>query len=122
VFINPVLSDRKGMVESEEGCLSLPGVYAQVKRPEQVVLNAFDLGGEEVNLELDGLFARVVQHEVDHLNGILFIDRLSPTGELSVKEAIEDFEAQFAGQRQRGEIPDDEAIARRLAELERLRT
>jgi peptide deformylase len=122
VFINPVLSDRKGMVEGEEGCLSLPGVYGQVKRSEQVSLNAFDLAGEEVNLPLAGLFARVVQHEVDHLNGILFIDRLTPTGELAVKEALEDFEVQFAGERERGEIPDDASIARRLAELERLRT
>lgn len=122
VFINPVLSDRKGMVEGEEGCLSLPGVYADVKRSAEVVLNAFDLAGEEVSLPLEGLLARVVQHEIDHLNGILFIDRLSPTGELAVKQALEDFETQFTGQRQRGEIPDDAAIARRLAELEQLRT
>jgi peptide deformylase len=122
VFINPVLSDRKGMVEGEEGCLSLPSVYGQVKRSEEVVLNAYDLAGQEMTLPLEGLFARVVQHEVDHLNGILFIDRLSPTGELAVKEALEDFETQFLGQRERGEIPDDAAISRRLAELEQLRT
>lgn len=121
VFVNPVLSGRKGMAEAEEGCLSLPSLYGQVKRPERVVLNAFDLAGEEVTLELEGLFARVVQHEVDHLDGILFIDRLSPTGELAVKEALEDFEAQFAGQRQRGEIPDNATIAKRLKELEELR-
>jgi peptide deformylase len=122
VFINPVLSERKGTIEAEEGCLSLPGVYGQVKRPEHVLLNAFDLGGEEVTMELEGLFARAVQHEIDHLDGILFIDRLSPTGVMAVKEAIDDFETQFAGQRQRGEIPDDAAIARRLVELEKLRT
>ncbi len=86
VFLNPVIMGRKGgMAESEEGCLSLPGLYAQVKRPEKVVLNAFNLAGEEVNLDLEGLFARAVQHEIDHLDGILFIDRLSPTGELAVK-------------------------------------
>lgn len=122
VFINPVLSERKGMIEGEEGCLSLPGVYGQVKRSEEVMLNAYNLAGEEVNLKLENLFARVVQHEVDHLDGILFIDRLSPTGELAVKEALADFETQFAGQRGRGEIPDDKTIARRLAELEELRT
>jgi peptide deformylase len=105
VFLNPVITGRKGMAEGEEGCLSIPGVYGQVKRPEQVHLNAFTLAGEEVNLDLEGLFARVVQHETDHLNGILFIDRLSPTGELAVKEALA-----------------DAAIARRLAELEKLRT
>jgi peptide deformylase len=122
VFLNPVLTDRKGMIEAEEGCLSLPGLYAQVKRPERVVLQAYNLAGEEVNIPLEDLFARAVQHEIDHLDGILFIDRLSPTGELAVKEALDDFEIQFAGQRQRGEIPDDAAIARRLAELEQLRT
>jgi len=122
VFLNPVLSSRKGMIEAEEGCLSLPSLYGQVRRPERVVLNAFDLAGEELTMELDGLFARAVQHEIDHLDGILFIDRLSPTGEIAVKEALADFETQFAGQRQRGEIPDDETIANRLAELERLRT
>lgn len=122
VFLNPVLTGRKGMIEAEEGCLSVPSVYGQVRRPERVVLNAFDLAGEEVTLELEDLFARAVQHEIDHLDGILFIDRLSPTGELAVKEALADFETQFAGQRARGEIPDDATIARRLTELEKLRT
>ena len=122
VFLNPVLTGRKGMIEAEEGCLSVPSVYGQVRRPERVVLNAFDLAGEEVTMELEGLFARTVQHEIDHLDGILFIDRLSPTGELAVKEALADFEAQFAGQRTRGEIPDDATIASRLTELEKLRT
>ena len=122
VFLNPVLTSRKGNAEAEEGCLSLPGLYADVKRPERVVLNAYDLGGQEINMELDGLFARVVQHEIDHLDGILFIDRLSPTAELAAKETLAEFEVQFAGQRERHEIPDDEAIAKRLAELEKLRT
>jgi peptide deformylase len=121
-FINPVLTDRKGMSEAEEGCLSLPGLYADVKRPERVVLNAYTLGGQEVTLELDGLFARAVQHEIDHLDGVLFIDRLSPTGELAARDALLDFEQQYAGQRERGELPDEATIKRRLAELEKLRT
>ena len=121
-FLNPVLTSRKGMAEAEEGCLSLPGLYGGVKRPERVVLNAFNLAGEEMTMELEGLFARAVQHEMDHLDGVLFVDRLSPTGELAVKQALADFEAQFAGQRTRGEVPDDAAIARRLAELEAMRT
>ena len=79
VFINPVLRSHKGIAEAEEGCLSLPGLYGDVRRPEHVVLNAYNLPGQEVTLELDGLFARAVQHEVDHLDGVLFIDRLSPT-------------------------------------------
>jgi peptide deformylase len=122
VFLNPVITGRKGTAEGEEGCLSLPGLYAQVKRPERVSLNAYNLAGEEINLDLDGLFARAVQHEIDHLDGVLFIDRLSPTAALEVREALDDFANEFLNQRERGELPDDEAIARRLAELEQLRT
>ena len=122
VFLNPVITSRKGNAEGEEGCLSIPGLYAQIKRPERVVLNAYNLAGEELNLELDGLFAKAVQHELDHLDGVLFIDRLSPTGAIELREALQDFEAEFTAQRERGEIPDDESIAQRLAELEKLRT
>lgn len=122
VFLNPVLTSRKGNTEAEEGCLSLPGLYADVKRPERVVLNAYSLEGQEINMELDGLFARAVQHEIDHLDGILFIDRLSPTAGMAVGDIVREFEVQYAGQLERQEIPDDEAIARRLAELEKLRT
>ncbi len=122
VFINPVLRSPHGMVEAEEGCLSLPGLYGDVRRPERVVLNAFNLSGEELTLSLDGLFARAVQHEVDHLDGILFIDRLTSTGLLDAKPTLIDFEEQFLGQRERGEIPDEATIAARRAELEQLRT
>jgi peptide deformylase len=122
VFLNPVLTSRKGNAEAEEGCLSLPGLYADVKRPERVTLNAYDMAGQEINLELEGLFARAVQHEIDHLDGILFIDRLSPTGEITAKEALDEFALEFAGRRERGEIPSDDAIAQRIAELEKLRT
>jgi peptide deformylase len=102
--------------------LSIPGVYADVMRSERVALNAYDLAGRELNMELDGLFARAVQHEIDHLDGILFIDRLSQTGAMTIADKLEDFDARFAGMRERGEIPDDAAIKRRLDELERLRT
>jgi peptide deformylase len=121
VFLNPVITSRKGMAEAEEGCLSIPGLYANVKRPERVTINAYNMAGEELNMDLDGLFARAVQHEIDHLDGVLFTDRLSPTTEMDVREALLDFEDEFFGQRERGEIPDDAAIARRLSELEQLR-
>ncbi|HUY88898.1 MAG TPA: peptide deformylase [Pirellulales bacterium] len=122
VFINPLLSQPKGTAEAEEGCLSLPGLYAQVRRPERIKINAYNLAGLEVTYELDDLFARVVQHETDHLDGVLFIDRLSSTARLAVQEALDEFEELFAGQRQRGEIPGDEFILSRLAELEQART
>ncbi len=123
VFINPVISGRSGKrVEKEEGCLSFPEIYAPVKRAENVVLSAYDLSGEEVNYSLDGFFARAVQHEYDHLEGVLLIDRLSPSGLLSVKQALQDLELEFQGDRDRGIIPPDPQIAARLAELELLRT
>lgn len=122
VFINPVITHRKGSAQREEGCLSLPELFAEVTRPEKVKVNAFDLSGNELSLELDGLFARAFQHEVDHLDGVLFIDRLSETSLADVKEPIADFEAEFRSRRELGEIADDEAIAARLAELEKLRT
>jgi peptide deformylase len=121
-FVNPMLSRRKGLDEAEEGCLSLPGLYGYVKRPAEVVLDAFSLDGKPIHLELNGLFARVVQHETDHLDGRLFIDRLNTTGALGARPILEEFELAYAGQRERGEIPGDEAIAARLAELESLRT
>lgn len=122
VFINPVLSQPKGAAEAEEGCLSLPGLYADVRRYERIHLNAYTLAGEEVSLPLEGLMARVAQHETDHLEGVLFIDRLTTTGRMALREELEEFEIQFAERRERGEIPDDQIIAARLAELEALRT
>jgi peptide deformylase len=75
-----------------------------------------------VKCDLDGLLARAVQHEYDHLDGVLFIDRLTPSGLLSVKQALLDLERQFEGDRQRGVVPDDQQIVSKLAELEQLRT
>ena len=122
VFINPVLGKHKGMEEEEEGCLSLPGLYAPVRRPDKVTITGYNLAGEQVTQNASGLFARVVQHESDHLDGILIIDRLTPTGRMAVKELLAEFETEFNQRRDRGEIPDDRSISARLAELEGLRT
>ena len=122
MFINPVISRRRGTAEGEEGCLSFPEIYAPVKRAEKIVISAYNLAGEPISSELGGMFARAVQHEYDHLDGILFIDRLSPTAFSAVKDALEELENEFQGDRHRGVIPDDHQIATRLAELESLRT
>lgn len=119
VFINPVISNPKGSDESEEGCLSLPGLYGQVKRPKQVKLNAYNLQGEEIVTEVDGLMARVLQHELDHLDGVIFPDRMSETGRMEIVDELEDFELDFKSRRSTGEIPSDEKIATRLAEIEK---
>ncbi len=73
---NPVLRDEWGEQVDEEGCLSLPGLYFPVRRAQKVWAEGFDLDGDEVTIEAEDLLARVLQHEVDHLGGVLFIDRL----------------------------------------------
>ena len=118
VFLNPVITRPKGLEQSEEGCLSLPDLHGQVTRPKKIHLNAFGLDGQEINATLDGLFARVVQHETDHLDGVLFVDRLSEPARLEVADVLHEFETVFDGRRAAGWIPSDEAIARRLSEWE----
>lgn len=78
VFVNPVIISKDGENEMEEGCLSFPGIYQKITRPENVVVRATDLDGNEFELKATGLAARAVQHESDHLEGTLFIDHLSP--------------------------------------------
>lgn len=77
-MVNPVLRDPVGRDTAEEGCLSIPELYADVTRPEGITLDALDRNGEPFTLVATGLLARAIQHEVDHLDGILFIDHLSP--------------------------------------------
>ena len=76
VMINPEFVERDGMQLEEEGCLSLPGFTATVARPQRVVVKGLNRQGDEHQLEGTGLMARALQHEVDHLNGCLFVDRL----------------------------------------------
>lgn len=76
VLVNPVISGAEGRSRAEEGCLSIPDAYGEVMRPERLVLEAQDQDGKPYRREVSGLLARAVQHEVDHLDGILFIDHL----------------------------------------------
>ncbi len=74
-LINPRILRESGTSTDIEGCLSIPGIYGEVDRAEQVTVTARDPEGREISLELEGLLARILQHEIDHLNGTLFIDR-----------------------------------------------
>jgi peptide deformylase len=118
VFVNPVLSSPKGCHEAEEGCLSIVGVNAQVARPETIHISAYDLSGREINQTVNGLLAKAIQHEADHLEGILFIDRISESSKRQIDGELEEFEIDFDNQRSTGEIPDDAAIFKRLADIE----
>ncbi len=77
VMVNPRVVAHSGSAGAEEGCLSIPEAFAEVTRPERITLEAHDEHGAPFRLELEGLAARAVQHEVDHLDGVLFIDHLS---------------------------------------------
>jgi peptide deformylase len=122
VFINPVISRRRGSAENEEGCLSFPNIWAPVRRTEKLHLSAFDLAGKPVELDLSGMFARAVQHEYDHLDGIQFIDRLTPIALGQVQGALDKLIKEYQDQRAAGTMPDDNTIMAELAKLESLRT
>jgi peptide deformylase len=77
VFINPELVAASGDADIEEGCLSVPGVYERVRRAERVTVRALDAAGEPFTLEADGLLAVCIQHEMDHLEGKVFVEKLS---------------------------------------------
>jgi peptide deformylase len=117
VFINPSLSRPRGNAVQEEGCLSLPGLRMDVRRPEQIVVKAWSLEGEPFEEDLDGLLARVVQHEFDHLEGRLFTDRLPDAAALEARRSLDTFREVFAGKQSRGELPIDAEL---LAQLDRL--
>ena len=118
VFINPVISRPKDPDEKEEGCLSLPGVYAQVRRPASIHVTALNLAGETVEGEFGGLLARAIQHETDHLDGILFIDRLVDLTKKQLQDDLDRFQKKYDLNRTENNIPSDEIIFKRLADME----
>ena len=88
-LINPIVTGRGGSVVDEEGCLSLPGIFGDVERSKWVTVQATDEDGKPIDFEAQGLLARVVQHEMDHLDGVLFIDHLSPVARDRIKKKIQ---------------------------------
>jgi peptide deformylase len=76
VIVNPVISEARGEWVYEEGCLSVPGLYWEIVRPKEIHLTGYDLDGNEISLEADELLARLFQHELDHLDGVMLIDHL----------------------------------------------
>jgi peptide deformylase len=98
-LVNPTIESRSGNQPSEEGCLSIPGIVEEVARAQRIQIRALDEKGAPVTVEADGYLARALQHEVDHLDGVLFVDRL---GVLKKQFLRRDLEALA-----RGELPDD---------------
>ena len=119
VAINPVIIERKnGTEEASEGCLSFPELYQKVRRSKTVVVRAYDLEGKLYEMTAHDLAARLWQHEIDHLHGVLYIDKMGLLGKLAAQPYLDDFEAKYRRAQQRGEIPPDAEIEKSLTELE----
>lgn len=88
-FINPEIIERDGIHENEEGCLSFPNVYAKVERAGKIKVRALDKNGDTFEREAEGLLAICIQHEMDHLNGKLFVDYLSPLKRDRIRKKLE---------------------------------
>ena len=78
VILNPTITESDGEWVYDEGCLSIPGLYVEMLRPKEILLEAVDLGGNTIQIEADELLARLFQHELDHLNGVLMFERMTP--------------------------------------------
>ena len=117
VYINPVIVERKGVQEGDEGCLSFPGLYQKVRRAKTVKVQAYDLQGNLVEVVAHDLEARAWQHEIDHLQGMLYIDKFGPIAKLSARGSMREFERKFKDAQEKGEIPPNIEIERILAEL-----
>jgi peptide deformylase len=118
VYINPTIVERKGTQEGDEGCLSFPGLFQKVRRAKTVKVQAYNIKGEAIELTAHDLEARAWQHELDHLNGVLFIDKMGPIAKLCARGDVKNFEREFRKAQEKGEIPPEAEIEKLLAALE----
>ena len=95
-YVNPELSEAEGSEESEEGCLSLPGLNVRVIRDKTMRIRAKDLDGNDIDQVQTGYIARVWQHEFDHLNGTLITDRMGPVAKMAARKILRELEEQYA--------------------------
>jgi peptide deformylase len=95
IYVNPILSDADGEEEGEEGCLSLPNITAKVWRSKILRLQAQDLEGKPIEETADGYIARIWQHETDHLNGTLILDRMGPVARLACRRVLKELQQKW---------------------------
>ena len=114
VFINPEIVKRHSSIVEEEGCLSFPGLYAKVQRAKRIRVRAFDLDGNEVELDAEDLLSRAIQHETDHVLGRLFIDYFDAPTKVATAPRVREIELAFRRAQTEGEYPSDEEIVRQL--------
>ena len=110
VFINPEILSREGEQEREEGCLSVPGIYEPVMRANHIHVRAFDRDGKPTELKTEGLLATCIQHEIDHLDGKIFVDYLSRLKQMRIRKKLEKREREQGA----GRPPGAEAAAGKL--------
>ncbi|MDA1232577.1 MAG: peptide deformylase [Planctomycetota bacterium] len=122
VFINPQITRKNGSETDEEGCLSLPEIFGPVTRATKIVIDAFDLDGQQFELELEDLPARVVQHEYDHVEGVMFTDRVPAASLQKIQPLIDDLETQFRNRQKEGLLAADDELKATLLELQKART
>lgn len=117
VYLNPTIVERKGSVDADEGCLSFPGLYQKIRRAKTVKVQAYNLKGQLVEKVVHDLEARAWQHEIDHLNGVLYIDKMGTIARLSARGSVKEFERIFRRAQDKGEIPPDAEIGKVLEQL-----
>jgi peptide deformylase len=109
VCLNPEILEKKGSIEGEEGCLSFPDLYQKVRRARSVKVRYFNLDGQEMEAEAHELAARLFQHEVDHLNGVLFIDKMAELAKRNCRGALDELIRKYRKAQEKGELPPGEA-------------
>ena len=118
VFINPVILKKSGNVSNNEGCLSFPDIHADLVRSETIEVESISLSGEEQHFKWKDRLARIVQHEMDHLNGICFADRLTATAKIEIRSELDDLATVFDGDQRLG-FDSTDAAKQRWEEYER---
>jgi peptide deformylase len=114
VIINPELQFPKGSESDREGCLSLPGLFGEVRRAKQIYLSAYDLEGNPIERQLDGFLARIVQHEFDHLNGKFFFDRMTEEQLRELEPGLDELETDYRSRQAGGAIASDDEVVQNL--------
>lgn len=110
VVINPVVERPKGSESGEEGCLSMPGLTGDVIRPKSIRLSAFDIKGNPIDETFEGFLARVFLHEIDHLDGTLFFDRMGEHAVVDLEPGLEELVTDFRSKQATGSIASDQEL------------
>jgi peptide deformylase len=100
VLVNPEIRESRGEWEHQEGCLSIPGLYFDIVRPKEILLVGHDLDGNEVQIEADEMMARIFQHELDHLDGVLMVEHLDDEQRKEAKRAVRELQLRRAAERE----------------------